>query len=59
MNEMEIRELSQCAGKFAFREPRMAQTVARRKKGLNIYKCPHCRSWHVGRAPNARHTGRR
>lgn len=39
---------SQCDGKFPFEMEVHARAVAKKRKGLKVYKCPHCFMWHVG-----------
>jgi hypothetical protein len=47
--------VSQCAGKEAFRDLRLAENVAsrRRRAGhkVRVYRCPHCSAWHMGTPP--------
>lgn len=44
----------QCLGKQSFASAVLAQKVAGRKtrrssrQGMNAYRCPHCRAWHIG-----------
>lgn len=44
-----------CEGKIAFRDRTMAEKVIKRphhhKRDINrqIYRCPVCRQWHIGR----------
>lgn len=54
-----IRRLSACEGKQAFANPKLARRVhQRRKRGHDrerreqeVYRCPCCSLWHIGRRP--------
>jgi len=50
-------ERRQCFGKIKHRTPAQAKAAIKRmgnsRKGrLNVYKCPWCHMFHVGRVPN-------
>lgn len=32
----------------------LARFVASKKNGVNRYRCPFCRAWHVGKVPSLR-----
>jgi len=40
-----------CDGKEPFADKAIANRAARRKKGRNVYRCQHCKQWHVGAVP--------
>lgn len=47
-----------CAGKDAFHSPAAAHLVAanhrRRGKKVEVYRCPACGQWHIGRRDKLR-----
>lgn len=47
----EVSHLSQCHGKEPFADRRHATAAAKRRRGRQVYRCPHCRDYHVGSAP--------
>lgn len=52
MTEEGLAQLAQCAGKESYNSRPLAEKVAKRRnqrnRRLNVYKCPHCRTWHMG-----------
>lgn len=51
--------LAQCAGKHPFESFGLAKSVAKRRPyPLEVYRCPHCRAWHLGRPASRKGTGK-
>lgn len=48
MNDKEQWRLSGCDGKVAFLTRGTARSASQRRPGRIVYKCVHCRQWHVG-----------
>lgn len=46
-----IAYLSQCEGKQPFDSYRKAEDAAKRRADRGVYKCQHCRKFHVGHRP--------
>ena len=42
-------EQSACSGKVSFASRALARVAAARKTQRMIYKCEHCKAWHVGK----------
>jgi hypothetical protein len=40
--------LVSCEGKTRFPEPRLAERAKGRKGKRTIYRCKHCKGWHIG-----------
>lgn len=42
-----------CVGKEAFDSPKLAHEVSKRRRRLkgpqDVYRCPYCRAYHIGR----------
>jgi ribosomal protein L37AE/L43A len=47
----------ECSGKFAHASKANAQRAIRQGKHarLQVYRCPHCRAWHIGSSLVPRH----
>ena len=45
------RSERQCGGKLAYKSRVKARRHAERLPGLEVYRCPYCRRWHVGGHP--------
>lgn len=46
----------QCIGKIGYASPHAAHKARSRMKSRyqvasNVYRCPHCADWHIGRPP--------
>lgn len=49
-NDPNIAKLVQCTGKHGFCDRSVANKVANRSKDrVEVYKCPHCSLYHIGR----------
>jgi hypothetical protein len=44
----DINRASSCDGKVAFLTRGTAKAASERRPGRVVYKCVHCRNWHVG-----------
>ena len=53
MIDKETARLSQCVGKQGFKDRRYAVEAAKRRRGREVYRCSHCREYHVGSAPKS------
>lgn len=51
MKPLRFAQISQCAGKQSYETWANAQEVRRAYKSLDIYRCPHCGQFHLGRKP--------
>lgn len=52
MTYIEARRDIQCLGKEHYGDRALAEKVKRRRARhcpkLEVYRCPHCRDWHIG-----------
>lgn len=50
--ETEVARLAMCAGKETFSDRSLAERIARRRnrgdRKMSVYKCVHCRKFHMG-----------
>jgi hypothetical protein len=46
-SRVEVAAEWQCDGKVGFNRLKLALLAAGRKRGRRIYRCKHCRKWHV------------
>ena len=51
MKPLRFAEVTQCAGKKPYATWANAQASRGHAKPLDIYRCPHCGQFHLGRKP--------
>lgn len=53
--------VSECAGKVRHATAALAHAVFRKQRkspGMNVYRCPSCGGWHIGRQARGRNANR-